>query len=176
MYIFVETICIFFIRSSRSQRSHGIPVPEKVFTTLHCFSLATYRTYLFLLAAAVNLEQITSQVWQNGEKVTHAGLWKRDPMLLMLIIGIGTLINIIAPNMVTRMPLFKSLKHNRVRYVGRILTKYVCSIYQSLYLSRDASLYIWELCCRTEKNACAWSQDKLKELLLNMEIEGDGGE
>lgn len=28
---------------------------------------------------------------------------------------------------------------------------------------------------RTEKNACAWSQEKLKELFLDAMIEGDGG-
>ena len=27
---------------------------------------------------------------------------------------------------------------------------------------------------RTEKNACAWSQDKIKELFTNKLIEGDG--
>lgn len=29
------------------------------------------------------------------------------------------------------------------------------------------------LLCRTEKNACGWSQDKLKELLVGLRIESD---
>lgn len=29
---------------------------------------------------------------------------------------------------------------------------------------------------RTEKNACAWSQDKIKELFTNLEIEEDDSE
>lgn len=28
---------------------------------------------------------------------------------------------------------------------------------------------------RTEKNACAWSQEKIKELFINMKMEGDNG-
>jgi len=41
----------------------------------------------------------------------------------------------------------------------------VCTFFNTLKL----------YCCRTEKNACAWSQEKLKELFVNSKIEGEGG-
>lgn len=28
---------------------------------------------------------------------------------------------------------------------------------------------------RTEKNACAWSQEKIKDLFTNLNIDGNGG-
>ena len=36
-------------------------------------------------------------------------------------------------------------------------------------------MVIFKFFLRTEKNACVWSQEKIKELFTNLKLEGDNG-
>lgn len=101
--------------------------------------------------------------WQNGVKATHAGLWKRDLTQQMLIIGIGMLLHIIV-------------------LIGISLSRQFApnNVYQRLIVSQSADILftlfnVLKLFYRTEKNACVWSQEKLKEFFVNSKIEGEGG-
>lgn len=70
---------------------------------------------------------------------------------------------------------FKPSKDSSKILSVKNLNEFYAAFFKFLDISLAALFLMRELCYRTEKNACAWSQDKLKELLLNMKIEGDGG-